>query len=347
MAKLYPLYKTDCSKGYPVYYGVETDANGVETLTEVSQSDMLAAGQGIGCGHAGSSNYGVSPPDPGKGFLVRIQTIGKLLKLPQDVIDKYKKLAPHRGTMLMTLANHGIKVANPNNIYEVAFKYSATHPELPTPSKKEQAVTMQPKTGGGSFDWGSLITSAGNIVNTITNGINDANVQRFLVQWGQAFSEYMTNDFGEIEKTLKATAANPGAWGGWGPQGALDMFLQFNKTSWADLKATITSYCSEHSVSIPDSVVALWQDQIRLQRSLEDAVLLAQQNGTPLGGPSQTGSGNNTTIGGDPTGTGSATAGGWFKKNWLGVVIGVVAILGLVVIIVAATKSGKKKRKLA
>lgn len=330
MAVEYSYYKTDCSAGYPRYYGINV-VDGNEVQTEINQSDMLAAGQAIGCNPHASTGYGKKPPVTGNGLAAKTQRFGELLKAPQSTIDALKALAWYRGTMLMELVNRGIPIANPNNMFEIITKYGEVHPQLKSPTGKQKAVAMQPKSGGAGFDFGGLFGLVGDLVNGIADGIQNGNVAAFLTTWATEFQKYMTADFGSIQATLNATQAAPGAWGGWGPKGALDMLQQFKRTSWADLRNTITTYCTQHNVEIPAGVKELWRQQDMLEADLQAKVNAAN--------PIEVGGGNHPNTG-DTT-----AAGSWISKNIIWVILAVVALILLIVVFMAMSKRGKKAAK--
>lgn len=337
MAKEYSYYQTDCSQGYPIYHGIVADSDGNVLENDIlSQSDMLAAGQAIGCNPHASGNFGRKPPARGAGLLQKTQAIGVLMKAPQSVIDQVKRLAPLRWPMLMELSNKNVPIANPNNLFEIATKYAEIHPALPTPAGKMKSFAMQPKSAGTGFDFGSAFGFLGNLVNTIVDGVNSGGVNAFLTNWANQFNTYMTADFKSIQDTLNATAAAPGPWGGYGPKGALDMLLRFKSTSWADLKKTITDYCAAHQVDIPVAVKSFWDQQLALEDSLRSKLDAAP--------PASSGGASTINTPKSPDGGGGSGVADFFSQYGMYFIIGLILLLLLIAVIVGVSSYKKKKK---
>lgn len=370
----YDHFEKTCKNGFPQYYGVTIDpVTGQEVKHEMNGSDWVAAGQSqgyesmsLGCPHAGSfiSIGGKptivighiaplpKPKSPASTKIIAAQQ-GKKMGVSDGLISKVQSLIPHRNTFQMEIRNMGGNVADPNNMYEILAEYGRVHQSLPTPSRAVKAtVSMVPKSG---FDIGGIAGAFGDLVSGIADGVNNANVANYLSAFASQYAQYMNTDLGAINATRNATATNRGPWGGYGPQGALDMLLQFKNTSWAGLKSDITNYVNSHQgTSVPQSVKDYWQQQDTLEQSLRSEIANGStgglNNGTqysnqvPSPGVRPNGSGptsNGTTGGSSPSG-----AAGFDFMKWLPwIVVGVLAVI--VIIIMVSMMSGKSKKSKA
>lgn len=260
------------------------------------------------CQAAMSSGGDFSAPNPeaipkvyGKKLVNQTWAQGRKLRLSDSQIQKVVNLIPFRESMLAYLASLAyqgtyVPIDDRNNMFEVLMHYTKFNSQTGHKVSNDMYQTaMGKKSMTERLDWGGIFGGLADMVGGIVDGVSNANVQAFLTNWATAYKNYMTTDLGAIQATYNATASAPGAWGGWGAKGALDMLRQYKRTSWADLKNTITSYAQQHNVEIPQSVKDYWIEQNQLEQRLQNEV--DEQNRQPgefgnYGSPNRPGLGN-------------------------------------------------------
>lgn len=391
MAQNYTEYKKTCRNGYAQYYGGSTDSNGVTTWTEINGSEFVSGllavnpdstNATLGCPPSGS--FVVTDSAKGRGggsawrslfktartkvmtskFRTTTAAVARGLDMPRvgvDAVNSIEWLAP---IMLMELRNANISISNKNNFYEILTRYGQLKGVL-RPTDQQIREVMNPKSGeggGGMGGAGGIIEGILGLVGGIADAVNSGNTQAFLNQFSQQYQQYMTNDFGSIDQTLNATSTAPGPWGGWGPQGALDMLIQFKNSSWQNLFNTISTYCSQKGVEVPNVVKDYTNTKIP-QKETSLRQLLASTNNPGghntsnmdhvtgnvvphdgSGGTTNTsnGTGWNTYTGNNRPGGGGPVGGSLMK--WIPWVVGGILFLVLVVWGISALTKRKKSK---
>ncbi len=339
-----------CVNNAPVYVGLTLNSDGItSTETMLTQQEYIDACNAMGASQhlqpcsvsAGGSYQPHSPAHKlvfGGKLTNATKFYSKTFKVPSSTELQVMNLERYRPIFQMMLRNNGVRIYNPNNMYEILAKVADLYPGLKSPSNMTIAAVTNPKTrkmitksveasgGGGSGMDMSWLGDLVGMVGGIAAGINNGSIQNQLAEWSSNYTAYMQTDFAAIAATLQANGAAK----------ALEAFYGYKNGSWAEMKQTITQYCSQHSVPIPNAYEIAWAKQDEMEANLKSMV--------PAGSGAYNGGGNSSGTGATPTGNQSGNGGGTTppdpnKKSGM---TGLLVIVVIAVVLALIFGMGKK-----
>lgn len=223
-----------------------------------------------------------------------VERMGFDLGLSRESVQKAVSFIPFRETALMYLEAMDIPVADPNNIFELLFKYSyhnslSKHILNDTDYALAIGETVSKRKSNKAMDWGGIIGVAVDFFTGLFTAGTDEETRRELNEWGNAFANYMQVDFGDIRRETTER----------GPAAGLAWLLRLKETSWLDLKNYITALCANKGVPIPSGILQLQEAQLQLEDALREEIMTSGDLGTgdPTTAPYDP---ENTNNGGKP-----------------------------------------------